>query len=256
MVIDGNTARETRLGPRAAMSREPIRIVIASDQTLDRRALASLLLAHRDFPFVREASSVREATFLCRQRPSDVLLLDTRLPFGGGESPVRAVRRALPETRIVAIARDCGQRCLNERESGETAVDPLACCDRPRCVGHALLDGACGLVLRSAAPRTLFHAVRSVARGRPALPLEFVRRAVACVASRGEEPELGLLSVRERQVATLIGEGLANKEIGDSLGIGVATVKKHVGHVLAKLHVQDRLQIALRVAHSWPRNEV
>ena len=115
------------------------------------------------------------------------------------------------------------------------------------CLQLAVSEGALGALRRDAETEELFHAVRAVAKGNvwfePGTAAAISRR----VPGAGETSEARALSARELEVAGLISDGRSNKEIGRALGISEPTVKKHVGHILAKLRLQDRLQIGIYI---------
>jgi len=131
--------------------------------------------------------------------------------------------------------------------------------DRDDYLFAALRAGASGFLLKNARADQLVEAVRAVGRGHALLSPEVTRRVIARMTSEAapngslpDEPEdtaqLALLTEREREVLVLLGEGLSNAEIAARLVLGEATIKTHVSHCLAKLHLRDRVQ-AVVYAH-------
>jgi DNA-binding NarL/FixJ family response regulator len=228
--------------------------VVADDQAIDRKGVLGLLATQPDFRVVAEALSGQEALERCRRLRPDVLLMDVRMPGMDGLSAIPAVRAASPATRIIAVAERGEGRCLalNPPKPGQDwqLESPDLCGLTTDCLQLAVARGALGAIRRSAEPEDLFRAIRAVAAGNAWYELG--------TASRLLERTLGLrspaaargLSAREREVAGLIADGRANKEIARALGISEPTVKKHVGHILGKLGLQDRLQVGLFVARN------
>ena len=114
------------------------------------------------------------------------------------------------------------------------------------CLQLAVSEGALGALRRDAEPEELFQAVRAVAQGNA----WFEPRTAAAISRSAPPNEALALSARELEVAGLISDGRSNKEIGKALGISEPTVKKHVGHILAKLGLQDRLQIGIYIVRN------
>jgi len=228
--------------------------VVADSQALHRSALAALVRKQPGFQVVAEAGSVAEAVGACRRNPSALLILDTRLPGSDKTPAVRTVASLCPDTRILALVGDRGQHCLlppaTQAVPGNNGG--LPCCGRLDCIGQAIVDGAHCVLPRSASARSLFRALRCLAVDQPHLPVETLRRMSECLASRLAIDPAQVLTRRERQIATLIAHGRCNKEIGEKLQIRITTVKKHVGRILAKMNLHDRLQLGLLVTRDEP----
>ena len=125
----------------------------------------------------------------------------------------------------------------------------LTAFDTDRLVSSALRAGAVGFLLKDSSPEQILGAVHTAANGeRPfsSTVLEQLVAATAMNAPSGQAP--GTLTAREREVAVLVAQGLANSEIADRLGIGAATVKTHVSTLLEKFKVRNRVQLAVAVA--------
>jgi two-component system, NarL family, nitrate/nitrite response regulator NarL len=231
-----------------------VRIVVADDQLIDRRGLVRMFEDERDFDVVGEAATLDETIRLCRVSRPDVLVL--ALGIAGQEvgAAIPAIRAAVPELRIVAISERGVANCLvlnppQRRKS--TAEIHLACATGCDCLHLAVTQGAMATVRRSADPEDLFRAIRSAAAGEAwydATTASGILTATGPeVWARGARSRL---SASELKVAALISDGRSNKEISSALGITVSTVKKHVGHVLAKLGLEDRLQAGLLLARN------
>ena len=243
-----------RRKPARRTSARKIRILVADDQPMDRRGIAALLGSQPDFEVVAEAGTVGEAASRCNRLKPDVAILSVRLPDQDGLTAIASLRAAYPTLRMVALAERGAEHCLvlnppHRSGRGLPVSRPasMMCTD---CLQLAVSEGALGALRRDAEPEELFHAVRAVAQGN----VWFETGTAAAISRRvpqaGESNEGRALSARELEVAGLISDGRSNKEIGRALGISEPTVKKHVGHILAKLGLQDRLQIGIYIVRN------
>jgi DNA-binding NarL/FixJ family response regulator len=202
---------------------------------------------------VGEASTVDEVIFSSRRLSPSVVLLALRLPVSGGQTALSQIRAHVSRVPILAVAERGEGECmvLNPPHAGHAASDPKAHCNSGTdCLQLAVAEGAAGTIRRSANPEDLFRAIRAVALGNPWYDAGTATAIMRHALARKSPDARPSLSERESAVADLIANGRSNKEIADALGISVPTVKKHVGHILAKLNLQDRLQIGLYVARN------
>ncbi len=208
---------------------QPIRLVLADDQELVRLGFRMVLDAQADMTVVAEVGNGQDAVrAVSAPAGCDVVLMDIRMPIMDG---VEATRR------IVA--------------SGVPAkVLVLTTFDLDEYVYSALQAGASGFLLKDAGPAELLAGIRAVHSGEavvaPSATRRLLERFVPMMpgdASTGKSPEerLGVLTEREREVLTLVGTGLTNSEIAQTLFLAEATVKTHIGHILAKLALRDRV---------------
>ena len=231
-----------------------IRVIVADDQPIDRLGLVRLLESQSDFNVVGQASTASEAAERCKRFRADVLILSIRLPVQDGATAITAVRAASPATRIIALAERGADHCivLNPPHANHHGIPlaPVGCGIHTDCLQLAVAEGALGALRRDAEPEQLYQAVRAVAQGNawyePRTASAMVKRAQGGEASRGGRS----LSARELHVADLIAGGHSNKEIAQALEISEPTVKKHVGHILGKLGLQDRLQIGIYIVRN------
>jgi DNA-binding NarL/FixJ family response regulator len=237
---------------RPTPARSPrIRIVVADGQAIDRQGLLSLLRTQPDFECVGEATNSGEAIERCASLRPAVLVLTLNLPSDSGDTALPVIHAALPGLRILAISERGVANCLilnPPTRSRLAAYSHVPRCETGTdCLQLAMAHGALGTVRRSADPEALFRTIRAVAAGEtayePRTSLAFSRDGIG----PGTSSNPGL-SVREMDVAVLLAEGQSNKEISGLLKISEPTVKKHVGQILKKLSVQDRLQAGLFVA--------
>jgi DNA-binding NarL/FixJ family response regulator len=203
-----------------------IRIALVDDQVMVRAGFRMILETEGDFTVVGEAGDGREAVDLVARSSPDVVLMDVRMPHLDG---IEAT------ARIVA--------------AGSAAkVLMLTTFDLDDYVYAALRAGASGFLLKDAPAEQLVNAVRVIAAGDALLAPSVTRRLIDEVSKRpaadgrARLPGLDDLTDREMEVLKLMARGLSNGEIAQQLFLGEATVKTHVGRVLTKLDVRDRVQ--------------
>lgn len=211
---------------------ESVRVAVADDQQLVRMGLRVLVESESDLTFVGEAGDGRQAIELVRREHPDVLLMDVRMPHLDGIAALREIAADddLASTRVVV----------------------LTTFELDEYVFAALQAGAAGFVVKDCEPAELLRAIRVAAEGESLLSPGITRRVIAHFASRGPaaapDPRMATLTEREREVLSLVGEGLTNDEIGTRLWISAATARTHVGNIMTKLGARDRAQLVV-VAH-------
>ena len=216
--------------PREA--RVSISIVLADDQPLLRRGFRMILETEDDLTVVAEAGNGEEAVDLaCRHAP-DVVLMDIRMPGTDGIEATQQITAAGPLPKVLVLT----TFDLDEYAFG------------------ALRAGASGFLLKDVRPGELVAAIRTVAAGDAVISPRVTRRlleeyaAVLPLAPGQREqhyPQLSALTEREREVLIAVARGLSNTEIAASLFVSEATVKSHVGRILAKLALRDRVQVVV-----------
>jgi DNA-binding NarL/FixJ family response regulator len=178
-----------------------------------------------DVEIVGEAADGEQATRLAASLRPDVVLMDVRMPRVDGIQATRAIV---------------------DRDGSAARVLVLTTFDHDEYVYDALRAGASGFLLKDAPPEALVAAVRGVAAGDALLAPSITRRLIEGFAHRRRPPTpppgLAELTEREREVFRLVARGLSNAEIAEHLHVGESTVKTHVGHVLSKLELRDRVQ--------------
>ncbi|MEV7795817.1 response regulator transcription factor [Streptomyces sp. NPDC087512] len=211
-----------------------IRVFLLDDHEVVRRGVHELLAQEADMEVVGEAGTAADALARVPATRPDVAVLDVRLPDGSGVEVCREIR-----------SRDESVRCLMLT----SFADDEALFD-------AIMAGASGYVLKDIRGAELLAAVRDVAGGRslldPAATARVLERLRAGGA-RGDERLAGL-TVQERRILELIGEGLTNRAIGERLHLAEKTIKNYVSSLLAKLGMQRRSQAAAFVARMQAEN--
>jgi DNA-binding NarL/FixJ family response regulator len=216
-----------------------IRVLLADDQPLLRMGFRMVLDAHPDMEVVGEAGDGEEAIALTAQLAPDVVLMDVRMP---GTDGIDATRR------IVAAG-------------GGSRVLILTTFDLDEYAFTALRVGASGFLLKDVPPGDLLTAIRAVADGDAVVAPSVTRRLLDTIASQlpdragagpgaspvppVRDPRLELLTEREHEVLLEIARGHSNAEIAQRLVVTEATVKTHVGRVLSKLDLRDRVQAVI-----------
>ena len=211
---------------------EQIRVLIVDDDALVRAGLSMLLAGAEDIAIVGEATDGNEVAQAVARHQPDVVLMDIRMPGMDGLTATELLRA----------------------QAGAPEVIVLTTFEADDYVMRALRAGAGGFLLKDTPPAEIVRAVRGVAAGEPVLSPAVTRRLIGHVTDsdgdarkRHAREQLASLTDREREVAIAIGLGKPNAEIGRELFMGVATVKAHVSHVLEKLALNNRVQIALLV---------
>jgi DNA-binding NarL/FixJ family response regulator len=210
-------------------------IVLVDDQELLRMGFRMILEAQPDLELVGEAGNGEEALGVVERLQPDVVLMDVRMP---GMDGVETTRR------------------LVER-GGHSRVIILTTFDLDEYAYAALRAGASGFLLKDAQPADLLSAIRAVASGDSVVAPSTTRRLLASLAHQlpdpgshppaapVDDPRLRDVTPREHEVLIAVARGLSNAEIAEELVLSEATVKTHVGRVLAKLELRDRVQIVV-----------
>jgi DNA-binding NarL/FixJ family response regulator len=209
----------------------PVRVLVVDDDALVRAGLTMMLDGAEGIAIVGEAADGDEVPAAADAHAPDVVLMDLRMPRVDGITATRRLRaRPRPPEIIVLTTFDTDENVL-----------------------HALRAGASGFLLKDTPPARIAEAVRQVASGEPILSPQITRRLMDRVAVQAgafalAKATLAALSPREHDVVVAISQGYNNTEIAEALNMTLATVKTHVSHILTKLDLDNRTQLAL-IAH-------
>jgi DNA-binding NarL/FixJ family response regulator len=206
-----------------------ISILLVDDQPVVRDGLRVILDAQEDMRVVAEAGDGAEAVERCRHHVPDVVMMDVRMP---GMDGIEATRR------------------LTDGAAGLPRVLVLTTFGEDRYVYAALKAGASGFLLKDAPRREIVAAVRAVATGGQILSPAIAGSVIGHFVRRpppmsGTPAALAELTMRELDVARLVARGLSNAEIAARLVVSPATARSHVGHILGKLGLRDRIHLVV-----------
>ncbi len=213
----------------------PIRLVLVDDQSLVRAGFRMVLDAQTDMSVVGEAGDGREALDLLAETDADIVLMDIRMPRMDGVAATEVICARSDRPRVIV----------------------LTTFDLDEYAHAALRAGASGFLLKDAGPEELLGAIRSVHAGDSVIAPSTTRRLIEHfadhLAAEPTSPEpptepdarLAQLTDREIEVLTAVARGLTNAEISAELHLAEATVKTHIGRVLSKAHLRDRVQMVL-----------
>jgi DNA-binding NarL/FixJ family response regulator len=209
----------------------PIRLLLVDDDPLVRAGLAFMMGGADDLEIVGEAADGSEVEELVERTRPDVVLMDIRMPTVDGLAATERLRERKDAPQVVV---------LTTFHADEQVL-------------RALRAGAAGFVLKDTPPADILEAVRRVAAGDPVLSPTVTRQLMEHAAGSGgtdtrrttARTRIAALNDREREVAVAVGQGYSNAEIARELFMSVATVKTHVSRILAKLDLNNRVQIAL-----------
>jgi DNA-binding NarL/FixJ family response regulator len=207
-----------------------IRVLVVDDEALLRTAFSSLINAEDDLEVVGEAADGRQAIEFTLRLAPDVVVMDVRMPVMDGIEATRQI--------------------TSRQGSGEPRVLILTTFDFDDYVFQALRAGASGFALKSRPLEELLSAIRTVAAGDALLAPSVTRRLIAHFAGGTRVPAkaprgLDELTEREREVLSLVAEGLSNAELAQTLHVSLPTAKTHVSRILTKLDARDRTQLVI-----------
>jgi DNA-binding NarL/FixJ family response regulator len=206
-----------------------VRLILADDQELMRMGFRMVMETQPDLEIVAEAANGREAVAAVARLTPDVVLMDIRMPGMDGVTATREIVAAGSPSRVIM----------------------LTTFDLDDYVYDALIAGASGFLLKDAPPADLLSAIRAVASGDAVVAPRVTRRLLARHVHQlrfpvlREDRRLADLTPRELEVLHEVANGHSNAEIADHLVLSEATVKSHVGRILAKLSLRDRVQIVV-----------
>jgi DNA-binding NarL/FixJ family response regulator len=203
-----------------------IRVIVADDHALFRRGLEMVLESEPDIDVVAEASDGAEAIDLAVKNMPDLVLMDVRMPAQGGIEATKAIKDAVPHTKILMLT-------ISDEE--EDLYD-------------AIKAGASGYLLKEISIEEVADAIRKVHAGQSLISPSMASKLLnefAAMAKKDEEKQqmpAPRLTDREMEVLTLVAQGMNNRDIAKELFISENTVKNHVRNILEKLHLHSRME--------------
>jgi len=201
------------------------KILVVDDHAIVREGVRMILAKESDLEVVGEAGDGEQALELTERLRPDVVIMDISMPGMGGIEATQTIRTRHPEVQVLALT-------MHEDESY---------------IFQLLRAGAAGYVLKRAAAQDLVQAVRAAAKGEAFLYPSIARKVVEDYLRRvetGEERErYDGLTTREKEILTLIAQGLSNQQIAEKLFISIKTVQTHRAHILEKLGLHDRTEL-------------
>ncbi len=210
---------------------DPIKVLIAEDQQLVRRAFSMMLSLEQDIAVVAEAADGAEAIQLARQWRPEVVLMDLQMPRVGGIGAMKRILEDVPGARIIV----------------------LTTFDTDELVFEAISAGASAYLLKDSSEAEILDTIRAVHQGQSKLSSSIARKVLdefrrqRPTATEGEsagsdEP----LTEREEKILALLAKGKSNRQIADTVFLAEGTVKNYVSRIMEKLHVESRTELAVK----------
>ncbi|HVL99025.1 MAG TPA: response regulator transcription factor [Egibacteraceae bacterium] len=205
---------------------EAIRVIVADDHAVFRRGLEMVLESEPDIEVVAEAGDGKEATDLAVEHMPDLVLMDVRMPAHGGIEATKAIKDAVPHSKILMLT-------ISDEE--EDLYD-------------AIKAGASGYLLKEISIEEVAEAIRKVHAGQSLISPSMASKLLSEFASMAKKDEqkqqmpAPRLTDREMEVLALVAQGMNNRDIAKELFISENTVKNHVRNILEKLHLHSRME--------------
>ena len=208
---------------------EPLKVMLVDDHEVVREGLKSLLEVESDISVVAEASSGREAVDMAKIYSPNVVVMDVRMPDGGGVEACRDIRDGDSDIQVIMLTSYSDDEALF----------------------NSIMAGAAGFVLKQIRGRDLIEAIRTVGAGKSLLDPGVTKRVLERLRKakfEEKDPKLARLSPQEERILDMVGEGLTNRQIAERIHLSDKTVKNYVSNILAKLEVARRAEAASYVA--------
>ncbi|UFU00229.1 response regulator transcription factor [Radiobacillus kanasensis] len=201
-----------------------IKVLLAEDQVMVRQGLKAMIETEEEIHVTGEATNGKEAVGLCDKQHFDVAILDIRMPEMDGIEAAKVLRSRFPHMKILM----------------------LTTFDDNQYVMEALKLGVNGYMLKNGDTESLIRSIKSALSGGLSLEDQVAAKVMPALLQNKEEVSINpTLTPRERAILKCIGEGLNNKEVAERLGLSVGTVKNQTSHILDKLELRDRTQLAI-----------
>jgi len=208
-----------------------LKVILVDDHEIVRQGLKALLEAEDDIDVIGEAAGGAQAVEVARSYKPDVVVMDVRMPEGGGVEACREIRDQVPETKVIMLTSFSDDEALF----------------------NSIMAGASGFVLKQIRGSDLVDAIRTVGGGESLLDPGVTTRVLERLRKAkfdDKDPKLSRLSPQEERILDMIGEGLTNRQIAERIHLSDKTVKNYVSTILQKLEVARRAEAASYVARA------
>ncbi|MCQ6275023.1 response regulator transcription factor [Bacillus sp. V3B] len=200
------------------------RVLVVEDQTIVRQGLKVILEQDPTIIVTHEAENGQQAIEIMEKHLIDFIMMDVRMPVMNGIEATRIIKERWPHTKILILT------TFNDDEYAM----------------QALKEGANGFLLKTSEPAKLIEAVYSCMNGGLTIHDEVAAKVMPRLLQRNQKKSMDVdLTPRELEITKLVGEGQTNKEISERLHLSVGTVKNHITHILQKMNLRDRTQLAI-----------
>ena len=210
---------------------DKLKVVLVDDHEIVRQGLKALLEAEDDIEVIGEASGGKQAVEVVRSYKPNVVVMDVRMPEGGGVEACRDIRDQVPDTQVIMLTSFSDDEALF----------------------NSIMAGAAGFVLKQIRGGDLVDAIRTVGGGESLLDPGVTQRVLERLRKAkfdDQDPKLARLSPQEERILDMIGEGLTNRQIAERIHLSDKTVKNYVSTILQKLEVARRAEAASYVARA------
>ncbi|MEH7237865.1 response regulator transcription factor [Bacillus sp. JJ1562] len=201
-----------------------IKVLLAEDQVMVRQGLKAMIETADEIEVTGEADNGKKAVSLCEKHVFDVAILDIRMPEMDGIEAAKILRSRYPHLKIIM----------------------LTTFDDNQLVMDALKLGVSGYMLKNGDTESLIRSIKNAVSGGLTLEEQVAAKVMPVLLHNQEEQSIDpTLTPRERAIIKCVGEGMNNKEVAETLGLSVGTVKNQTSHILEKLELRDRTQLAI-----------
>ena len=208
---------------------DKLRVMLVDDHEVVRQGLRALVESEDDMEVVAEASNGKQAVDVAKIHSPQIVVMDVRMPEGGGVEACRAIRDQVPEAQVIMLTSFSDDEALF----------------------NSIMAGAAGFVLKQIRGRDLVEAIRSVSAGNSLLDPSVTRKVLERLKKAkfdDKDPKLARLTPQEERILDMIAEGRTNREIGEEIRLSEKTVKNYVSAILQKLEVARRAEAASYIA--------
>lgn len=231
LILENNSVSQTSLGGEPSANSVTTKVAIVEDNSTLRQYLAELISNTAGYQCVCTCASAEEAMVKIPEHRPHVVLMDIHLPGESGIACTAFLRDKMPKVQVIM---------LTVYKDIETIFE-------------ALKAGASGYVLKRSDEREILNAIAEVRTGGAPMTSQVARMVVRSFSQTTSKPaETDQLSPRELEILALVAKGQSNKEVSNSLGISIGTVRIHLGHIYEKLHVHCRTEAASKYFRSQP----